>query len=120
MGESSSLYKQVLTPSWEDLRRFEQERKSAGTALFLCLIFGVFGAHRFYLHRPLAQTMLIITGVLLLLRFFGTDFGVIFLMWLWSLLDLASVYGWVKEHNAQLLQDIQYGVNGLPHFNESH
>jgi len=39
-------------PSSKDLMRFEAEKKSAGVALFLCWVLGVFGAHRFYMGRP--------------------------------------------------------------------
>ena len=47
--------------SSKDLMRFENEKKSAGVALFLCWVLGIFGGHRFYLRRPHAVKMLIIT-----------------------------------------------------------
>ncbi|NRA44735.1 MAG: TM2 domain-containing protein [Oligoflexales bacterium] len=35
--------------------------KSKATAIFLCLIFGVFGAHRFYAHRNISAVLMTVS-----------------------------------------------------------
>jgi TM2 domain-containing membrane protein YozV len=92
-----------------DLIRFEKERKSAGVALFLCWFLGVFGAHRFYLNRPHALTMLIITVVSFPLCLIFIGFAGVFLVWVWMIVDLFSVCQWVRDHNTALLARLHGG-----------
>ena len=89
------------------MMRFETEKKSEGVALFLCWILGVWGAHRFYLNRPHAVTMLVITLVSVPLCFVVIGFFSLFAVWVWVIIDLFSVTKWAKEHNAALLQRIE-------------
>ena len=93
----------------KDLLRFEAEKKSAGLAFVLCWLFGIWGAHRFYLGRAHGATMLIITLIsipfcLIIIGFFG-----VFAMWVWMIVDLFSVSRWVKEYNTTLLVRITSG-----------
>lgn len=96
-------------PSTSDLIRFEAEKKSAGVALFLCWVCGIFGGHRFYLGRPHAATMLIITLVSFPLCFVIIGFIGIFVTWVWMFVDLFAVTAWAREYNATLLTKIQSG-----------
>jgi TM2 domain-containing membrane protein YozV len=96
-------------PSTKDLLRFEAEKKSAGLAFVLCWLLGVWGAHRFYLGRPHAVTMLIITLVSIPLCFILIGFVSLTAVWVWMIVDLFSVSGWVKEHNTALLGRIVSG-----------
>jgi TM2 domain-containing membrane protein YozV len=98
-----------VAPSSKDLMRFESEKKSAGVALFLCWLTGTFGGHRFYLGRPHAVTMLIITVVSLPLCFVIIGFFGLFAIWVWTIADLFQVSRWVREHNTALLAKIQAG-----------
>ncbi|WP_420634463.1 TM2 domain-containing protein [Candidatus Palauibacter sp.] len=66
--------------------------KSEGAAFALCLVFGAFGAHRFYLNRPHAVVMLVLA-----LTFVGLG-----LTMLCAIIDLFSIQRWVQESNAQL------------------
>ncbi len=88
------------------MMRFESEKKSLGAALFFCWILGIYGAHRFYLKRPHAQTMLIITLVSIPLCFLLIGFAGLTAMIVWQIVDLFSVSKWVKEHNIALLEKI--------------
>lgn len=108
----------VLTPSasgtrqssgTKDLMRFEVEKKSVGVALFLCWVLGGFGAHRFYLGRPHAATMLIITLLSIPLCFVIIGFFSLAAVWIWMIVDLFSVSNWVKEYNTVLLGKIESG-----------
>lgn len=67
-----------------------QSPKSFGVALLLWWFLGVFGAHRFYLERPHAKTMLIL-GV--------TVFGLAVTA-VWCLIDVFQLSQWVRERNA--------------------
>jgi len=93
----------------KDMMRFEMEKKSAGVALFLCWVLGVFGVHRFYLKRPNAVAMLIITLISLPLCLVLVGFVGLVATWIWMIVDLFSVSRWAKEHNTALLAKIQSG-----------
>jgi len=97
------------SPSSKDLMRFENEKKSAGVALFLCWVLGAFGAHRFYMGRPHGATMLIITLVSIPLCFVIIGFFSLFAVWIWVIVDLFSVSKWAREYNTALLAKIQSG-----------
>lgn len=96
-------------PSSKDLMRFENEKKSAGVALFLCWILGGFGAHRFYMGRPHGVIMLIITLISIPLCFVLIGFFSLFAVWIWVIVDLFSVSKWAREYNTALLAKIQSG-----------
>jgi TM2 domain-containing membrane protein YozV len=107
---------QIPTPSGvssgassKDLMRFESEKKSAGVALFLCWVLGIFGGHRFYMGRPHGATMLIITLVSFPLCFVLIGFASLFAVWIWMVVDLFSVSRWAREYNTALLAKIQSG-----------
>lgn len=89
------------------MMRYENEKKSEGVALFLCWVLGVWGAHRFYLNRPHAATMLIITLVSVPLCFVVIGFFSLFAVWVWVIVDLFAVTKWAKEHNTALMQRIE-------------
>ena len=89
--------------------RFENEKRSAGVALFLCWILGGFGAHRFYMGRPHGVTMLIITLLSIPLCFVIIGFFSLFAVWIWVIVDLFSVSRWAREYNTALLAKIQSG-----------
>lgn len=91
------------------MMRFETEKKSDGVALFLCWVLGIFGAHRFYLGRSHAVTMLVISLVSIPLCFVLIGFVGIFATSLWAIIDLFSVSKWAKEHNAAVLAKIGSG-----------
>ena len=96
-------------PSYKDLMRFEGEKKSAGVALLLCWLIGMFGVHRFYLGRPHAVTMLIISLVSIPLCLIFVGFVGLFAMLIWWVCDLFQVPRWAKEYNAASLARIQLG-----------
>ncbi len=97
-------------PSTKDLMRFEAEKKSAGTALFLCWLLGSCGAHRFYLGRTgTAVTMLAITLISIPLSFVFVGFIGLFIVGVWVIVDLFSVSRWAREYNGALLARIQSG-----------
>ncbi len=86
--------------------------RSAFAAFALWFFFGTIGIHRFYLRRRFAIPMLILGGfawianllLLVALSFFGGVFGFFLLLpiFVWWLVDLFLVDGWVREHNAAL------------------
>ena len=96
-------------PNTNQLLRFENEKKSAGIALFLCWVLGIFGAHRFYMNRPHAVTMLVITLISFPLCFVVIGFAGIVATWVWMIIDLFSISRWAKEHNTALLAKITSG-----------
>lgn len=89
--------------------RFENEKKSGGIAFVLCILLGGWGAHRFYMKRPHAVTMLVITIVSIPLCLVFVGFFGLLAMWIWMIVDLFSVSSWVKEYNTALLARITTG-----------
>ncbi len=95
---------------YKDLLRFEAEKKSPGVAFALCCIWGLFGAHRFYMKRTgSAVAMLAITLVsaplcLVLIGFVGVA-----AIGIWMIVDLFLVTRWAREYNAALLARITSG-----------
>ena len=89
--------------------RFENEKKSAGVALFLCWVCGIFGGHRFYLGRPHGVTMLIITLISIPLCFVIIGIFGLIATWIWMFVDLFQVSRWTRERNTALLAKIQTG-----------
>ena len=88
--------------------RFEAQKKSAGLAFVLCWLLGNFGAHRFYLNKPHAVTKLVIMLVSIPLIFlFCVGYIGIIAMSIWTIVDLFSISGWVKEYNTALLEQIK-------------
>lgn len=97
---------QPLSTDAKDLIRFESEKKSAGVALFLCWVFGIFGGHRFYLRRPHGVAMLIITLLSIPLSFVIIGLFGLVATWIWMIVDLFQVSSWTKEYNTTLLARI--------------
>lgn len=96
--------------SQAEMIRFEAQKKSAGLAFVLCWLLGNFGAHRFYLNKPHAVTKLVIMLVSIPLIFlFCVGYIGVLAMTIWTIVDLFSISGWVKEYNTALLTKIQSG-----------
>ena len=74
--------------------------KSTGVALVLWLCFGGLGIHRFYLKRPHAKTMLILTLVGLALSVVIIGIPILFAIAIWVLIDLFFIAEWVAEYNS--------------------
>ena len=109
MNAHTATISAPLSSDARAMMRFETEKKSDSTALLLCWLLGIFGAHRFYLGRPHAVTMLVITLVSLPLCFALVGFAGVFAMGIWSFIDVFSVSKWSKEHNAAVLAKISSG-----------
>ena len=74
--------------------------KSTGMALVLWLCFGGLGIHRFYLKRPHAKTMLILTLVGLVFSVVMIGIPILFAIAIWLLIDLFFIAKWVAEYNS--------------------
>ena len=89
--------------------------KSVGVAVLLWFFLGSFGAHRFYLNRPHAFTIIIVHGAAWFS--FGVGVGLFWLpqlavpffvaagvIWValvvWLLVDVFSLAGWAREYGA--------------------
>ena len=75
--------------------------KSVVLALVLWLFLGGLGIHRFYLNRPHALTILLLTLAGVVFSAFGIGLLLLFPVFVWLLIDLFRIPGWVREHNAQ-------------------
>ena len=75
--------------------------KSLGAAIALWFVAGGFGAHRFYLGRPHAVTMLVLTltGVVTAILIVG--FFLLAAVGIWVIVDVFSLAAWVNESNAR-------------------
>lgn len=77
---------------------YDANRKSAGVAYLLCLFFGGFGAHRFYLGSKL--------GGAVQLGLWVAGWVTLFLAWIplgiWVLVDLFLIPGMARDRNMEL------------------
>jgi TM2 domain-containing membrane protein YozV len=84
---------------------FQAAQKSAAAAYLLCIFFGVFGVHRFYLGRNGSGLAMLLITVL------TVGFGVI-VTGIWALVDLFLIGGLLREVNQRILTGIwqRYGI----------
>ncbi len=73
--------------------------KSLAVAVLLWLFLAGFGAHRFYLHRPHAVTMLLVTIGGVLLSVVGVGLFLLMAVGVWFLIDAFFLAKWVAEWN---------------------
>lgn len=79
------------------------EPKSVGVAFALWFFLGMLGIHRFYLNRPHAKTILILTIAGAVLTVVVVGFAILVAVAVWVLVDAFSLSKWVSEHNAGLV-----------------
>ncbi len=83
---------------------YDANKKSAGVAYLLCLIFGGVGAHRFYLGSTgtaVAQLVLWILGWL-------TAFLAWFPLFIWVIVDLFLIPGIVRDKNMSIADSFAF------------
>lgn len=73
-----------------------QPTKSLGVAILLWWFLGLFGAHRFYLEREHAKTMLVIGVGGLVLSVVGVGLVALAAVGIWWMIDVFSLSKWVK------------------------
>ena len=76
--------------------------KKAGVGVLLAIFLGGFGAHRFYLNRPLAPVMFGV-GLVGALTFPVTQVPLQLVTVIWGFIDVVSISEWVREANAKAL-----------------
>lgn len=100
----------------EGALRYEAEKKSAGIAYFLWLLFGTFGGHRYYIGRvESAAAMTGIAVVSLLLLFVAGESSALLLLGMfgygvvgvWALIDAFLIPGFVKGCNSALVTQLR-------------
>jgi len=97
------------TFSQSEMIRYEAQKKSVGLAFVLCWLFGIWGAHRFYMRKPFAVTKLVCTIISIPLCVVLIGFLWMFANLIWTIIDLFLISGWVREYNTALLTKIQSG-----------
>ena len=85
--------------------RLEEQKKNAIIAYILWWFLGFFGAHRFYMGKSNAVTMLIITIVSFITMFIVVGYIGIVAMLIWWILDGISLHKWVKAYNLDLINN---------------
>ena len=74
--------------------------KSLPAAVLLWLFLGGLGAHRFYLRRPHAITILLLSVSVVVLSVFGIGLLILLAVGVWLLIDVFFLAKWVAEYNA--------------------
>jgi TM2 domain-containing membrane protein YozV len=82
---------------------FEANKKSIGLAYVLWFFFGVFGAQRFYLRRPGAVAMLILSIIGWSSLHVGVGFVLLTITGIWAIVDAFLIPAWIFEWNTRLL-----------------
>lgn len=75
--------------------------RSLNVAFFCWLLLGGLGAHRFYLRRPHALTILILSAIGAGTALAGVGFLLILAVGVWLLVDLFLLDRWVAEYNSR-------------------
>ncbi len=83
---------------------YEAQKKNAGIGYILWFLFGLFGAHRFYLGKVLSGFLQLVLGVLALLTI---STPLLLSIWaIWWIYDALVMPGWVSARNLELAQAI--------------
>jgi len=95
---------------------FQAKRKSVGVSYAFWVFLGIFGGHRFYNGRVgsgFAIAILDSLGLVLLLC--GNPFGALLILpaSIWGLVDAFLIPGWVSNHNAKLIAEIDGARPGI-------
>lgn len=94
------------------LMRYDAQKKSVAVAYLLCLFFGGFGAHRFYLgDKKSGRIMLILTLSSFVLTLFAVQFLLILaITGLWAFADLFTIPRLARDFNDNLAIQLNAGV----------
>lgn len=88
--------------------QYDAHKKSAVVAYILWLLFGIFGAHRFYLgERGTGAAMLVITVLSFLLMFAVVGIFTIWITVVWSFVDLFLIPGIASKYNSNLAMQLK-------------
>jgi TM2 domain-containing membrane protein YozV len=88
----------------QKMMRYEANKKSAGVAYLLLILFGGLGVHRFYLGKSgSGVVMLLLTLLGIVLSFAGIGFVLIAIVLLWMFFDLFLIPGMTREYNNKLV-----------------
>ncbi len=88
--------------------------KSLGAAIAFWFFAGGLGAHRFYLGRPHAVTMLMLTLTGVLTAIIIVGFFLLAAVGIWVIVDVFLLDGWVKENNARASGGLLSAVSPQP------
>lgn len=88
--------------------QYEANKKSVGIAYLFWFLFGIFGAHRFYLGLEGSGTILLLLTIFsfILLLFQGFGLILMFAVGVWLLIDLAIIPSLVNEYNNRLIEKL--------------
>jgi TM2 domain-containing membrane protein YozV len=87
--------------------RLEEQKKNAIVAYILWWFLGLFGAHRFYMGKSNAATMLIISILSFITMVIVVGYVGFFVMLIWWVLDAISLHKWVKAYNLELINNYE-------------
>jgi TM2 domain-containing membrane protein YozV len=97
--------KPKLSEQTKSVLAYDANKKSAGIAYLLWFFLGYLGAHRFYLGRTgTAVTILLLTGVGILLSAVFIGLFVLVVLAIWLLVDVFLIPGMVRQYNNNLIQ----------------
>jgi len=93
------------------LMAFQAKKKSMGLAYALLVLFGGFGAHRFYCGRIVSGVVLAICTFIGLCVYCAGNATLIIIPGIWWLIDACLIPGWIAKHNARLLAALDGGAS---------
>ncbi|MFL9828719.1 NINE protein [Rhodoplanes sp. SY1] len=114
MDIHDSSHRSGISTDARALLLFDANKRSVVVAYFLLILFGGFGAHRFYVKRPgtgFLQLGLTITGWMTL--FAGIGAFLLAALGIWLLFDFFRLPTLVRTDNASLIERLEYQSSAL-------
>ena len=87
--------------------RLEEKKKNVILAYILWWFLGFFGAHRFYMGKSKAVTMLIISILSFITMFIVVGYIGLIAMFIWWISDAINLHKWVTIYNLELIDNYE-------------
>jgi TM2 domain-containing membrane protein YozV len=89
---------------------FQVRKKETVVAFLLWWFLGTVGGHRFYCNRPGSGAAMLVTSVLSipLCYLFCIGFAGLFAVFIWWIIDAFSIAAWVRQHNQEVMNQLEY------------
>jgi len=107
VAQSLAQNSSIASSDAKMMMSYDAQKKSAAVAYILLLLFGYFGAHRFYAGATgSGAAMLVLTICSIILMFVSVGFLTILIPGIWAFVDLFLVPSLIRDYNSRLASQI--------------